>query len=135
MKFKLITSIFGILLLSGCTSSINTAMGKSGEPKWLKDPYIDNDKLAAVGCANTHIDGEQAQKKLAIARAIDQIATSKEVKVQNVKLMKKSISGIHKSSSLDSSSLHSIDNVSVSTKTKATYKKSDGEICAWVILK
>ncbi len=135
MKFKILSIVVSIILFTGCTSVLDSIIVPKGEPKWLNNPYIDNDELAAVGCANEHIDGTQAQKKLAIARAIDQIATSKKVKVQKVQLMKKHVSGIHKSSSLNSTSLQSVENVSISTKTKAIYTKKSGEMCAWVILK
>ncbi|MEA2050379.1 MAG: hypothetical protein U9O56_06600 [Campylobacterota bacterium] len=136
MKFKIMTGIVSILLFTGCSQMLdNIIVAKKSEPKWLNNPYIENDDYAAVGCANEHFDGKEAQKKLAISRAIDQLATSKRVKVQKVKLMKKSVSGSISSSSMKSSSLHSVDNVSVSTKTKAIYTKKSGEMCAWVILR
>ena len=134
---KSIFTVASVLLFTGCTSALNNIAlsSEDKEPKWLLDPYYQNDKLASVGCAAPHFKGVAAQKKLAVARAIDAFATSKKVNVQKVQLMKKSVSGATKSSSMKSTSLQSVDNVSVSTKTKAMYTKKNGEICAWVVSK
>ena len=124
-----------VLLFSGCVTDkyLNNKTVSNGVPKWIDDPYIDGDEIAAVGCSLPHFNGKEAQKKLAISRAIDQVAAQKRVKVQNVKLMKKSVNGINRSSSMDSSSLQSVDGVLISTKIKAIFTKKNGEICAWVI--
>ncbi len=127
-----------VLLLQGCMANkyYNNKTVSNGAPKWLLDPYIDGDTNAAVGCAKRHFKGVEAQKKLAISRAIDQVATQNKVTVNNITLRKKSSkNGYRGNSSSNSSSLQSVDNVSISTKTKAIYKKRDGEICAWVILR
>lgn len=127
--------IVTILLLGGC-SLTNNKMVINQVPKWLNNPYIEKDDVAAVGCAGIHFKGESAQKKLAISRAIDDIATQYKVKIDNVTLRKKSIyNGMKGSSSTQSSSLHSIDNLELKTKIKDIYKKTNGEICVWVVLK
>jgi len=134
-KIMLLTTI---VFFSGC--AMLNQIGKesvakqSGEPEWLLDPYYQNDKIAAVGCAKTHFKGESAQKKLAISRAIDAIATQNNVTVNNATLRNKSSSnGQRGNSSSQSTSLQSVDNVKISTKTKAIYTKPNGEICAWVV--
>ena len=122
------------LVLGGCTSSISSLTGGTEEPKWLIDPYVESDKIAAVGCAGQHFNGVEAQKKLAISRAIDQIATQTKVSVSNVTLRRKSSqNGVRGNSSSQSTSLQSVDNVSVQTRTKALYTKPNGDICAWVV--
>ena len=56
------------------------------------------------------------------------------VVVENVAYRKKSINNGEKvNSSSSSSSLHTVNNVKISTKTKAIYTKQDGQICAWVV--
>ena len=134
---KLTSLIVSVMLLSGCVPQNNTTVTKqNNEPKWLLDPYIEKDKIAAIGCARTHFKGIEAQKDLAISRAIDRIATQNSVIVDNVTYRQKNNSNGNKgTSSVDSSSLHSVENVKVSTKTKALYTKPDGEICAWVVQK
>ena len=128
--------IVSVMLFTGCIKQQNnTPVTKQNvEPKWLIDPYVDNDKIAAVGCARKHFKGKEAQKDLAISRAIDRIATQNQVTVNNTTLREKSSSnGRRGNSSSQSTSLQSVNNVKVSTKTKAIYTKQDGEICAWVV--
>jgi len=122
-----------ILFFSGCanTSNINSkAISNNNEPAWLLNPQKEaGDKLTAVGCAAIHYKGVTAQKKLAVSRAIDEIATQVRVKVDNVTLRRKT----NGYSSASSTSLQSVDKVNLKTKIMAYYKKPDGEICAWVI--
>jgi hypothetical protein len=134
-KLYSIVMVVSVLLFSGCMKQNNTAVPTNSEPQWLIDPYIENDVIAAVGCAGQHFKGESAQKKLAISRAIDQIATSQKVKVINRTDRSRYVSGQTKSSSMASQSSQVVDGVSVSTRTKAIYKKRNGEICAWVVQK
>ena len=132
---KITTVIISLLLFSGCVPVNNSIVKKEpSEPKWLQDPYLENDKIAATGCAKRHFKGISAQKDLAVSRAIDRIATQNSVIVDNVTLRKKSVSnGIRETSSASSSSLQTINNVKISTKNKAFYTKADGEICVWVV--
>jgi hypothetical protein len=132
---KLSTLIVSVMLFVGCTSQNNTTVTKQNkEPNWLLEPYMDNDKFAAVGCAQRHFKGVSAQKDLAISRAIDRIATQNSVTVDNVTLRQKAVTnGKRASAKENSSSLHTVSNIEISTKTKAVYTKNDGEICAWVV--
>jgi hypothetical protein len=131
---KNIYILIGILFFSGCvnTQSINSKAisQNNGEPKWLNNPQKEaGDKITAVGCARIHYKGVSAQKKLAVSRAIDEIATQVEVTVDNVSLRNRT----NNSSSSSSSSLQSVNKVNLKTKIMAYYTKPDGEICAWVI--
>jgi len=134
---KYLSLIVSVMLLSGCTTSNNTTVTKqNSEPKWLLDPYTDNDKIAAVGCSQIHFKGVEAQKDLAISRAINRIATQNSIIVDNVTYRQKNTSNRNKvTSSSSSSSLHTVEEVKISTKTKALYTRQDGEICAWVVQK
>lgn len=130
---KIIGIIASVMLFTGCIAN-NKTVSKNGEPSWMLDPYIDNDKIAAVGCAKIHFKGEEAQKDLAISRAIDRIATQNKVTVDNATYRQKSGSnGNAGNSSMSSSSLQSVEKVKISTKTKAIYTKKNGDICAWVV--
>ena len=123
------------MLFTGCLKQNSRSVSpQNTEPKWLLDPYFDNDNIAAVGCARTHFKGKEAQKDLAISRAIDRIATQNQVTVNNMILRNKSSSNGRKgTSSSQSTSLQSVNGVKISTRTKAIYTKPDGEICAWVV--
>lgn len=135
--FKLSTFIISIFLLQGCNAlHQETTKNTLKSPKWLLDPYIENDTIAAIGCAKRHFKGIEAQKDLAISRAVDRIATQKSVTVDNVTLYKKESSNGQKGrTSSHSSSLHGVEKVNVSTKIKDLYTKPDGEICVWVVEK
>ena len=130
------------LFLNGCAFStapsvIPTVAKKNGshsQPSWIDDPEKEaNGKLTAVGCASKHINGEVAQRKLALQRAIDEIAMQKKTKVQMVHYATKSFSNSAKTSTTQSSSLHEVENIEVSTKVMEYYTKSDGDICVWVV--
>ena len=132
---KIISLIVSVMLLSGCAPHNNTTVTKQNkEPKWLLDPYMDNDKIAAIGCARIHFKGIEAQKDLAISRAIDRIATQNSVIVDNVTYRQKNTSTNQKTlSKTSSSSLHTVEKVKIRTKTKAMYTKPSKEICVWVV--
>ena len=97
---------------------------------------MNGDKIAAVGCSKQHFKGKSYQQKLAISVAIDQIAMQNKVTISNTTLRAKKISnGQRLSSSSRSSSLQTVDKVSVSTIVKKIYNKRNGDICVWVVQK
>ena len=125
-----------VLLFTGCAnnnkvSNTKTVVVNSGEPKWVLDPYIGlpEGSVAAIGCAREHFKGKSAQRKLAISRAIDEIATQVETNVNNALLTRRTKS----SSSMNSTSLQSVKNVNVKTKVKDIYIYANNNMCAWVI--
>ena len=134
MKYK-IAMLAGVLFFSGCVENginlkVITGEKKSEVPKWLDNPQSESGgKITAVGCAGHHFKGKAAQKKLAVSRAIDEIATQVKVTVNNVSLRKRT----NNSSSSSSTSLQSVDGVSVGTEIVDYYTKQNGDICAWVI--
>ena len=137
MKNSLIYLTLATLFLGGCTyPEKNMTIQKPAEPDWLLNPTKGLSRRAAVGCAYIHAKGESAQKKLAVARAIEQIAMQKSTNVDVVTYRKRSqSSGRLGSSTAQTSSLQSVSNINIKTIVKAYYKKSDGQICAWVVEK
>lgn len=136
---KSITLLFiftiSVLLFTGCTnnnkvSNTKTVVVNSGEPKWMIDPYIDlpDGTVAAIGCARKHFKGKAAQRKLAISRAIDEIATQVKTTVNNATLRRRTNS----SSSMNATSLQSVDNVNVKTKVMDIYTDRNNNMCVWV---
>jgi hypothetical protein len=133
---KLITFIVSVMLFQGCVQQNNTTVTKKNvEPKWLLNPYIDNDRIAAIGCSQIHFKGIEAQKDLAISRAIDRIATQNSVVIENITYRQINSDGKKRTSNSKSSSLHTVEKIKISTKIKSIYRKYDGEICAWVVQK
>ena len=125
------------LLLAGCAqNNPQTPQTKNGEPAWILNPQIDsNGKLAGSGCSKIHYKGVPSQKKLAISRAIEQIAIQKRVKVKSIAYRQKTNQNGQVSSKVQTSSLQEVENVSLSTHIKEIYTKDNGDICAWVIEK
>ncbi len=141
MKSYFLPIFIFVLFFNGCSQSKNTNLKviqstqiKSNQPLWLDDPQKEaNGKLTAVGCAAKHINGEVAQKRLALQRAIDEIAMQKKTKVQTVTYNTKTITALDKTSKTESSSLQEVENLEVSTKVMEYYIKPDGDICVWVV--
>jgi hypothetical protein len=121
-----------ILLFIGCSANqaANNKIVITDEPKWIADPYFNlpKDTIAAVGCARSHFKGKSAQRKLAISRAIDEIATQVKTTVNNITLRNRT-NGL---SSTSSSSLQSVDNIKVKTKILDIYTDKSSNMCAWV---
>ncbi len=137
MKTKLLSSalIVGAILFTGCNQPQNT-IALEIEPEWILNPYLDGDSIAAVGCSKTHFKGKSYQQKIAVSIAIDQIAMQNKMTVSNSTVRAKKVTnGRRLSSSSNSSSLQSVDKVSVSTKVKKIYNKRNGDMCVWVVQK
>jgi len=130
--------LYAVVLFTTACSTATTKVSSTSlnnTPPWLSNPYCDSDKYAAVGCSASHIKGEAAQKKLAISRAIDDLATQVKVKVDSVTIRKKHTNKMEHTSKSETVSLQKVSNVEISTKIKAIYKKKNGDICVWAILK
>jgi len=140
MKNILILAI-AILFFNGCTDQPNTNSkiiqeNKAGQkqPLWINDPQKEAEgKTTSVGCASRHINGITAQKKLALQRAIDEIAMQKLTKVQTITYNTKSISQNDKNSRIETASLQETKNTDVSVKIMEYYENFDGDICVWII--
>ena len=124
------------ILFSACTNTINNSPVQiqktsiSSVPEWMDNPEkMSNGKLTAVGCSARHYKGVSAQKKLALKRAIDEIAMQTNTKVSKVSLNRRT----NHSSRTTSSSLQEVNEENISTKIMEYYKTSDGDICVWII--
>lgn len=69
-----------VLLFSGCSAP---PPKPNVQPGWVNNPYISH-KVAAVGSAQIHYYGKVAQRKLAISRALDELASQQGVKVSSL---------------------------------------------------
>lgn len=97
-------------------------LSKTKKPSWLisLDGYRGNG-FVATGCANMHVRGLDAQKKLAMQRAINSIAMQKNTKVKTTSnTIEKRNNGVLKSSKYSSASRYET-NTDVSFKTKEEY--------------
>jgi hypothetical protein len=138
--FMLIT----LLLFGGCAGSnlepkskeLPTQQTTSQEPAWLDDPYVEHDKVAAIGCARINFKGRVAQRKKAESIALDEIALQVKTTVSNQTLRdQQHYNGREVYSKVHSISDQSVEDLSLSTKIKDSYTKENGDICVWMVLR
>ena len=67
-------------------------------PDWIAHPSLDG-KSGAVGSAMPHFEGKSAQRRLAISRALDELAQQSGVQVESIILRSEKRHGADASSS------------------------------------
>jgi hypothetical protein len=112
--------IFITLFFAGCNYNLQNRakQQQSTTPEWISNPTFIQGKRSAVGSCGVHIKGKDAQKKLAISRAIDQIAMQKKTTVSNQTIRESSKGKLQTSKT---QSLQSTNNISLSTKVLEEY--------------
>jgi len=89
--YKLLLPTFLLLLLlSGCGTQKD--LPPVQKPNWIDYPSSDL-LIGAVGSAMPHFQGKTAQRRLAISRAIDELAQQSGVQVQSTIIRKESREG------------------------------------------
>jgi len=85
--------LFTLFSFSGCFSDYETLKRESSvcynEPSWAINIPNDKNKIYGVGIAGENINGENAQRKSAISKAINEIAAQLNTKVKSVYFDKK----------------------------------------------
>jgi PBP1b-binding outer membrane lipoprotein LpoB len=123
-KMKLFfIAILGITFLTGCNYSLLSTPQKNETaqetvPDWISNPNFIQGKRSAVGFSGVHYKGKSEQKKLAISRAIDEIAMQKKTIVSNQTIRESSKGKLQTSKT---QSLQSTNNISLSTKIVEEY--------------
>lgn len=128
MYQKILISAVSVLIFAGCSQHSN--IQKESKPNWLTNVSHIEGKLSAIGCSHIHMKGEDEQKKLAISRAIEQIALQKSTTVDVATYRKSVNNGLKKDT--QSSSLQATQ-ATISTKVIDTYKDKNGKICVLVV--
>ncbi len=102
------------------------------KPSWIHNSSVSG-KVAGIGVCGMHVNGVNAQRSLAIKRAIDEIALQLGVKVNNVALVGTK-SGAGGGSSVESYSFQTVEGQVVKAVIKETWKdpKSE-EIYVWMV--
>lgn len=78
MKTKIYFFLLSAIFIGGCASTSNVQADKHiclSEPSWVLNPPHDKNSLYGVGIAPENFNGIQAQRKSAISKAINEIAT------------------------------------------------------------
>lgn len=86
----LFSSLLLVLLVSGCSRTSD--LPPVEKPPWIEHPASDI-YIGSVGSAMPHFKGKTAQRRLAISRAIDELAQQSGVEVQSTILRKEKRTG------------------------------------------
>lgn len=126
-----------LFLFTGCSNNLTTIPQQNNDnikPLWLTKPdYLTHGKRSAVGCAGIHFKGKAEQRKLAISRAIDEIAMQKQTTVSNQTIRESSKGHLQTSKT---SSIQSTNNISLSTNVvEEYYDQVNDKLCVLVIEK
>lgn len=129
---KIFFGMMVVLFLAGCGAK-STPVQEEGAPAWLYNPGMSG-KIGGVGSARTHVQGKSAQRKLAISRALDELANQMGVKVSNVTATAAHASETGASSSMESYSLQTSDGTTVKAVIKAIwYDAPHDELHVWMV--
>ena len=124
-----------IFLSSGCGGS-KPKPEAGARPAWILNPNYDG-KQGAVGvAAETYDMSVSTQRKLAISRALDELALQKGVKVELNMKKEEHLRNQKSSLSIDSSSSYKTTNPSaITAHIEAIWKDPrTGELYVWLVL-
>jgi hypothetical protein len=103
------------------------------KPTWINNPSIDG-KVTGIGVCGMHVNGENAQRSLAIKRAIDEIALQLGVKVNNVALVGTKANSGGGGTSVESYSFQTVEGKVVKAVIKETWKDpKTSELFVWMV--
>jgi uncharacterized protein YcfL len=130
--YKLFLSVFLLLfLLDGCSTQKELPPVK--KPNWIDYPSSDQ-LIGAVGSAMPHFKGKTAQRRLAISRAIDELAQQSGVQVQSTILRKESREGSQIQASAEVYTIQNSENKTIHAHIEAvwTHPRTE-EIYVWLL--
>jgi hypothetical protein len=120
LKYLIIPAIF----LAGCGNlSFNTKTPQGicyKQPSWVTNPPVNKNEIYGVGVAPENFNGFQAQRKSAITKAINEIATQLNTTVNSKILYDIDVKNFQSKQEFHTSSFQTVDN----QKVKAIVIKS-----------
>jgi len=134
--FLFATLLGGVAMIGfvGCNETPKPTV--SGKPAWILDPNY-NGKKGAVGVAGRTYDQRiSTQRKLAIQRALDELAMQQGVKVELNMQKEEHLRNDHASTSMDSkSSYRTTSSNAITAHIEDVWQdKMTGEIYIWLVL-
>lgn len=129
-----------ILLLSAgfmaisCYHTQNVA-GNADKPDWYYRPGVGG-KIGGVGISGPHVMGPNAQRELAVTRAIDDISRQMGVEVQNItKIETTGSSGSGTQTQMESYSLQTVRGETVRAKIKEFWEDPvTKQLYVWMVV-
>lgn len=130
--FKLLTS--SLLILLAFTGCIQPKANGTAKPDWIMNPNKDG-KVGAVGSAYRHHKGFTYQRKLAVTRALDEMALQRGVKVSLNMIKKEEIKNDNVKSYVDVNSEYSTNSNTITAHIEETWQdKNTKELFIWLVL-
>ncbi len=123
-----------VCFLVSCSSGQNIKL-ENGKPYWYWRPNVDG-KTGGVGISGMHIKGLNAQRGLAIQRAIDDISRQLGVEVKNI--TKTTTVGNQNSvhTEMETYSIQMVDGTTVKATIRELWEDSDtNELYVWMVVK
>ena len=129
MKKVLVGILFVLLFLSGCNST----------PSYQRcniNHKAPKGKIGGLGIAARHLGGKSAQRKLAISRALDEIASQLGTKVSNQTVRQESVANGNSNSTMQIYSFQTTNGKIIKAKIKnSCYDPRTQELYIWMITK
>lgn len=135
MRVFFTSLVLSLLLFSGCNSQPEHATkAVSDKPSWILNP-TQNGRVGAVGVASKTYDQKvSTQRKLAIARALDELTLQKGVKV-NLNMEKRElVTNERLTTTVDTKTDYSASST-VTAHIESVYKDYyTGELYIWMVM-
>ena len=123
-----------LTLCCGCSGLKTSSPDKTmvnGKPYWYWQPSAGG-VIGGVGEAGHNINGANAQRQLAITRAIESIAQQKGVKVSQVQEIEQHASQTSSSVNINAYSIHTVDGAVVTAAVREVWQNPEnGSIVVW----
>ncbi len=121
---KFLLMIPAILFFAGCSFNQITSLTTSNkqkdiceiEPSWVLNPPLKKGLVYGVGIAPQNFNGEQAQRKSALAKAINEIASQLNTTVNSQVVTNMNVHNGQGSSNMSSVSFQTVNGQKVSAK-------------------
>lgn len=114
-----------LLLATGCKQQPVQQTGYD-EPKWVNEYTIKDNEVKGIGIAKRHINGPQAQRKAAVSKAIDEIASQLGTTVSSVVQSKVETHNKSASKEMSAYSIQTVDGKKIQARIMKSYKNKKG---------
>jgi hypothetical protein len=127
----LVTMVF----FTACTATTQE-IKKDTKPEWITNYNVDDKYYHGVGKSGVHINGEDGQRKLALERAITDVAYQMKTEIEIDSVNQSNLNGQQKSIRFEDISHQHIKKTSIQVKIKEVWKDNlNGDLYVWVVKK
>lgn len=129
-------SLLIALFFAGCNSDVTPPAKENVStcPEWINNPNL-NGVTGSVGSSGPHFKGPAYQRKLAISRALDELAMQKGVEIDLVAKREEISSDDNVHTTSDVQTEQRVKNTNVTAHIEATYiDPKTKELFVWMVL-